>query len=182
LRKLFSILLLLLFPLFHMGYYFVYIALVHQNDQNWIAMDRKDLNPARLRTVSYPITLPYQADQSEFTNLDLSIQIDGKFYRVIKGRYARDTLHLVYVDDYSNDRIHNMFSMWVGQITGQQKATKDHFTLDNRLEKPFYKRESSPAKSNLYGISVRYPGQISMKIEPVYLSIPVPPPEQFISS
>jgi len=182
LRKSFSILLLLLFLLFHAGYYFVYVALVHRNDLSWVAMKHKDINPASLHTVSVPITLPYQADQSEFTDLDQSIQIDGRFYRVIKGRYIRDTIYLVYVDDYSNNRIHNLFSMWMGQMTDQQKASKDHSTLDKPVEKPFYRPGSSPAESNRYGISYHYLVGVSMKIEPVYLSVPVPPPELFIFS
>lgn len=116
-KRLFAIALLCLFTTYQVGVFFIYKALQYQHDQAWQnRFVENDFSSDQLETMSIPIRFPYMADQSEFQYVDETIILDDEHYRIVKKRYAQDTLHLVYVNDHKSKQIQKNFEQWADQI------------------------------------------------------------------
>lgn len=116
-RRFAAILLLFVFFLYHLGYYVFYLAISHQLDQQWNAKVYDDhLMGEDLQHTSIPLSIPYQPDQREYEPHSGKLEIDGKYYRIVKQRYAQDTLHIVYVNDTLQTELDASVNEWLASI------------------------------------------------------------------
>ncbi|MEK6478782.1 hypothetical protein WJR50_14645 [Catalinimonas sp. 4WD22] len=138
-RRFAAILLLLVFFLYHLGYYGFYLAISHQLDQQWNAKVYDDhLMDEDLLHTSIPLSIPYQPDQQEYEPHSGKLEIDGNYYRIVKQRYAQDTLHIVYVNDTLQTELDASVNEWLASII-QQPVNSDStgFQLWKVLAKDF---------------------------------------------
>ena len=68
--------------------------------------------------ISRPVSLPYQADQEEFTSSNTGFELYGVYYRVIRQRYLRDTLQVEFVLDNSRNQFAHSLKLYFTQIAG----------------------------------------------------------------
>ncbi|MEZ5073107.1 MAG: hypothetical protein R2751_19720 [Bacteroidales bacterium] len=172
--------LLLLFLLCHAGTYVVYQFMLHRSDRNWVSQERNHIEPARLRTLSVPLTLPYQADQTEYTDLDQRIEWEGITYRAVKGRYARDTFHLVVVIDPSTSNLHRLFGEWTGQVTDAPVQAKGPKFLNTRAGKSDYQISVFLPDQSLFGEDLTHGSSLPADTNKGFPSIPGLPPENAV--
>lgn len=117
LKKGIAILLLVSFTLYHFGYYAFYFSFKLKIESNWaehVFSDSHDNLDIKLLEV--PLSIPYMADQEEFQVTNTSFEKDGQYFRVIKQRYAKDTLQLVYVPDTAKKNLDQTIRQWISSL------------------------------------------------------------------
>jgi hypothetical protein len=128
-----GVLLFMLF-LYQTGFYLFYLTEKYRIANDW--KGNFEGNGHGLLSKSIPITLPYQADQEEFQPVLKIIDANGRFYRVIMQKYAKDTLHIVYQSDKNSENLHASLKDWVNSIS-QQSSTEKKPAERHRLEKNY---------------------------------------------
>ena len=100
-RQAAAIVLLFVLFLYHMGYYGFYLVASYQLDNHWHEKAYEgDLEQERLLHTSLPLSVPYQPNQPDYVPANGGkVEVDGNFYRIVRQRYANDTLHIIYVQD-----------------------------------------------------------------------------------
>ncbi|HLF34328.1 MAG TPA: hypothetical protein VI583_08825 [Cyclobacteriaceae bacterium] len=128
-----GILLLMLF-LYQAGFYLFYLTEKYRIANDWEG--NFEGNGHELLSKSIPITLPYQPDQEEFQPVLEIIEANGRFYRVIMQKYAKDTLHIIYQSDKNSEELHASLVNWIDSISQQSSAEKKPVER-HRLEKNY---------------------------------------------
>ncbi len=141
--------LLLLILLYNAGYYIFYLTVNERYENLWKKrVEGKQLDPGMVQTRSIPITFAYQADQDEFQPVLEVFEMDGKVYRVLQQKYAKDTLHIVYVNDQTDKHLKNSLHEWVNTLTQKPASSKNNSVwegfeknyIPNRLEFTFVEK------------------------------------------
>lgn len=145
-KKLVAIVLVLLILLNTVGYYMVLVGLQHTND---VAMDQRldadDYEASQTMTIKLPITVPYMSDNGDFERVNGKFQHNGEVYRLVKQRYANDTLTILCVKDRESKKIQDVLSHYVKSFTDKpvsqnpsklaifftKEYVQDIFTLKN---------------------------------------------------
>jgi hypothetical protein len=68
-------------------------------------------------TIKIPLAVPYLADDAEFLRVEGKYVFKGESYRMVKQKYAQDTLYIVCVKDQRDKRLHNAMSDYVKGFT-----------------------------------------------------------------
>lgn len=90
-----------------------------QADSRWTAKSLvNQYDGHSVYRISRPVSLPYQADQHEFTSSSTGFELYGVYYRVIRQRYLRDTLQVEFVLDSSRNQFARSMKQYIAQIAG----------------------------------------------------------------
>lgn len=125
------------------GYYLFFVALQYRNE---IAMTRQldadSYNENEAITIRLPLTVPYLGDEKTFRRAEGKFWHEGQFYRMVKQKYARDTLTVICVRDEEKVRIHEAISEFVKTFTDtpiQSQASSKfvQFMVKDYLHTPF---------------------------------------------
>ena len=101
-----------------MGYYGVFLGMQYRNDAAMIKiLDGNRYDESQTITIKIPISIPYMNDNTEFERVDGKFEHQGGFYRLVKQKYAKDTLTVVCVKDSENKRINQALSNYVKTFT-----------------------------------------------------------------
>lgn len=137
-RKKSAIILLFVFLLYHLGYYGIYLTTRYQLDNVWQdKIVNEQVNDEQLLIASVPLSIPYQPDQNRFHPASGTFEIDGKFYRIVKQRYAKDTLHIMYVNDTTLEDLNRSLEDWLASITQKPTSEKSTHQLWKSVSKDF---------------------------------------------
>lgn len=113
-KKVSSILLVAILLLNVMGYYGVFVGLQYQND---VAMTRQldsnQYDESQAVTFTIPLSVAYVNDDADFKRVDGKFEHNGGFYRLVKQKYANDTLIIICVRDSQDTRIQQELSKYV---------------------------------------------------------------------
>jgi len=94
-----------------MGYYVVFLGLQYQNDLTMSkALDADIYNQSNTITIKIPVSVPYMPDHPDFERVDGQFKHNGELYRMVKQRYANDTLTIVCVRDTEYKKIDLAFA------------------------------------------------------------------------
>lgn len=97
-----------------MGYYGVFLGLQYRNDTAMTKMlDADQYNASQTVTIKLPVSIPYMNDNTDFERVDGKFEHQGEHYRLVKQKYANDTLTVVCVKDVENKRIDQALSNYV---------------------------------------------------------------------
>ena len=141
-RKLSAILLLCSFTLYHFGYYVAYFSLNVQIEKNWLEKIYNDQTDGLVeRMLEIPMSLPYMADQEEFSSTNTLFEKDGQFFRAIKQRYVKDTLQIVYVPDSAKRNLNVTIKQWITSLVQDEIPDSGNNSL---LSKIFVKDYTQP--------------------------------------
>lgn len=120
-KKLASILLLLLLLFNFVGYRFVFDALQQKaNRQLVVKLDNNNYNDADLVAITVPLSMPYLTDSKDFERKDGEITIDGKIYHYVKQKISQGNLILMCLPDEQKMHL--------------QSAKDEFFKLANELQ------------------------------------------------
>ena len=118
LKKAFSIALIVVLLMNTMGYYAVFLGLQYKNN---VAMterlDADQYDESQTMTIEIPLTVPYMTDEAGFRRVDGLFEYKGEFYRLVKQKYAKETLTVVVIKDNENKRINEAMSDYVMSFT-----------------------------------------------------------------
>lgn len=90
------------------------------------ALDSDDYERSQAVTIKLAVSIPYMPDQTEFTRVDGDFEHEGELYRMVKQRYAGDTLTIICVKDTEHKKIKNVLADYVRTFSdsADNKATK----------------------------------------------------------
>jgi hypothetical protein len=127
-QKLISIAFIAILLLNVMGYYGVFIGLQYRNDIAMMkVLDSNVYEKAHMLTIRIPVSIPYMNDDADFERVDGKFEHEGEVYRLLKQKYAQDTLTVVCIKDSEDKRINQALSNYVKSFT--DKATDQHSNL-----------------------------------------------------
>lgn len=125
LKRIASATLVLIILLNTMGYYIMFLGLHYQNN---LAMTRAlasgVYDPSQSLMLKVPVSLPYMPDQSDYEIVNGKFEYNGELYRLVKQRYAKDTLTVVCVKDSEHKKINQALGDYVKSFTDKTRDTK----------------------------------------------------------
>ncbi len=112
-----------------MGYYGIFLGMQYQNDVAMVrSLDSNRYDEAQAITIKIPMAVPYMNDNADFERVDGMFEYNGEFYRLVKQKYAKDTLTVICLRDPENKKIHQALSDYLKSFTDkpsdQQPNTK----------------------------------------------------------
>ncbi len=134
-RRGLSYLFLLIFLGYHLGFVGLYWIGSRSIDSYWKSSVEFS---GPQKEISIPLALPYWQDQDEFQIADGSINFEGINYRIVKQRYARDTIHFIVVHDALTDKLHQSVDDWVQNSAANNQTEKSTNTLFSFIVKDYW--------------------------------------------
>lgn len=177
-KKLSIIGLLLLLLLNAAGYYGVFLTAWFQNNQTMISQfDADAYNADDVKMLKIPITIPYPIQDNGFERVDGVFEHNGEFYRLIKQRFYQDTLHVICIKDVQRKNIHQALTDYVKTFTDQPASSKSGAKIKIDFIKVYLAPRHSSAHVTAGWTYTLSFSETSTALQPVFLSIPSPPPE-----
>jgi len=101
-----------------MGYYAIFLGLQYKNSVAMTArLDADQYDESQTVSIEIPITVPYMTDDADFRRVDGIFEYQGEFYRLIKQKYAKETLTVICIKDTEKKRINQAISDYVMNFT-----------------------------------------------------------------
>lgn len=101
-----------------MGYYGVFLGMQYRNDAEMIkALDASQYDESQTITIKIPISIPYMTDNTNFERVNGKFEYQGEHYRLVKQKYAKDTLTVVCLKDHETKRINQALSEYLKTFT-----------------------------------------------------------------
>ena len=89
--------------------------------------DASSYNTRETVTLKLPITMPYGAEYSDdYERVDGEFEYNGEFYRLIKQKYAFDTLYVVCTKDVEHKRLHQAMNNYIKTFTDKTEKSTPH--------------------------------------------------------
>lgn len=124
-KRITTLILLLLFLLNVLGYYGVFVGIQHSFEKRLQSQfDQDDYSNDDEVLIKVPLTLPYAADAPEYTRVDGQFEHQGEVYRLVKQRYASDTLFIVCVKDNATKEINQALVDYVKSYSDNPSSEK----------------------------------------------------------
>lgn len=130
-----------------MGYYAVFLGFQYKNTiQQHQRFDSESFSEAGLITIKIPLVIPYYGD-TEFIRVNGEFEHEGEFYRLVKQKFERDTLHVVCFRDVNHKKIEKALTAFVKTFNDHEQAAgrstskvvpsfiKDFIVIDFNLHK-----------------------------------------------
>lgn len=126
-KRIVSSVLVVLLLLNVMGFYGVFVGLKYSNTQSLLQrFEENRFSDLQTVTIHVPLTIPYYPNTG-FERVDGEIEHNGEVYRLVKQRYANDTLSIVCVKDLHSKNIKQALKDYVKSFTdspAQSSQTK----------------------------------------------------------
>jgi hypothetical protein len=127
LKKIISIALVLLLLMNTMGYYAIFYGLQMRTDIRVAGqLDNESYDDSRTVTIRYPVSIPYMPDQQQFERVDGKFFHEGRFLRIVKQRYAADTLTIICLIDTESSHIQNALADYVKTYTDNSGSDQNN--------------------------------------------------------
>lgn len=121
-----------------MGYYGVFLGIQYRND---IAMtnvlDADQYDDDQTFTIKIPVSVPYMTNNEDFVRVDGKFEHNGEHYRLVKQKYANDTLVVVCVKDLETKRISEALSNYVKNFSDKAADQNQHSTISVNFIKDY---------------------------------------------
>ena len=161
------------------GYYALFLGLQYRNDR---AMTRKfdagTYEQSQLITIKLPLTVPYLGDSKGFERVDGKFWHDGQFYRLVKQKYAQDTLTVVCTKDRESVRIQDALSDFVKTFTDTPIQNQANAKLVFSISQD-YMQEAFSLKTLASGWQTEIiPGGACLQLIPAFVFSITHPPER----
>ncbi|HZY81165.1 MAG TPA: hypothetical protein VFE50_16690 [Cyclobacteriaceae bacterium] len=102
-------------------------------------LDADLFNESETVTIKIPVSVPYMPDQHGFEKVKGKFEHNGELYRLIRQKYAKDTLTVVCIRDNEFKKINQVLSEYAqsfSDVTGQTSTKlvvnflKEYISLD----------------------------------------------------
>ena len=142
-KKLFAILLLIVFLFNVGGYYVVFVALrFHANEQLRARLDANEYSTDELIELRLPVTLPYPIQKQDFQRVDGKFEHQGQFYKMVKQKLENDVLIIICIKDKAEknlDKTMKDFSKMANDLPSSSKKAEN---ILSKLLKDFESSET----------------------------------------
>ena len=171
-----SICLVLLLLLNVIGYYGIFVGLRHQNSRQFVErLDAGNFDTSETITLKIPLSIPYYGD-TDFERVDGEFEYKGEFYRMVKQKLAKDTLHIVCIRDVKGKRIQKALRDYVKTFADQSADHSRSKTLLSFIKDYYQSRFSLAPACAGWNMSLSFPACDKVTTMPG-VSNPSPPPE-----
>lgn len=137
-QRIISGLLVVLVLLNTMGYYFIIAGFELKNDVRASrALDDDSYDASKAVTLRIPIALPYQYDNADFMRVEGKFVHKGESYRLIKQKYANDTLTVVCIKDETDRHIQEALADVAETYADNASGSQTPFKADNVFIKEY---------------------------------------------
>lgn len=118
-KKVVSILLVVLLLLNVMGYYGFFLGLKYQHSQQITQrLDSENYNQSETVTFRIPLAVPYYGDTG-YQRVNGEVEHRGEFYRLVKQKLQKDTLYIVCIKDVRGKHIQKALKDYVKTFADQ---------------------------------------------------------------
>lgn len=149
-------------------------------------LDNEEINPEDTYLFKVPLTLPYQITDNGFEKVDGLIEHRGTFYRLVKQKYANDTLHIVCIRDQVQKRIADELTRYAklsNDVPVSQEGpgpTGKTQNLLSRLSKDFNSNQLLEILSPDFGYLKPFYAITDDSLLSRAESVPTPPPKPIV--
>jgi hypothetical protein len=88
-------------------------------------------------TIKIPMAIPYAADDADFRRVDGKFEHEGEVYRLVKQKYAGDTVTVICYKDFENERINNALTDYVKTFADNPASQKSGSKISFSFLKDF---------------------------------------------
>lgn len=177
-RRLTAIFFLTLFLLNIIGYYGVFLGLKYSMEQQLVGqLDADEYQADDLIEFKIAVTLPYMPDQIQYERVDGLIDVEGKYYRLVKQRYAGDTLYIVCLPDYDQQKIHKAIEEYVQTFASPDANKSKQLDFSKSLSKDYMPMATSLEQGLQGGYYETGNQSYVVSNYSVYLPVFSPPPQ-----
>lgn len=179
LKPLLSLALVALLLLNVLGYYALFVGLQYRNDRAMTRMfDAGTYEESQLITIKLPLTVPYLSDYKGFERVDGKFWHDGQVYRLVKQKYAQDTLTVVCTKDRESVRIQDALSDFVKTFTDTPIQNQANAKLVFSISKD-YMQETFSLETLASGWQTEItPGGTCLQLIPSFVATIIHPPDR----
>ena len=125
LKKLFGLALIVLLLMNSMGYFAIFYGIQVRSDRKITSLLNKEkYDASQTITIKVPLSIPYLMDQTEFQRIDGQFAHEGRHYRMIKQKYAMDTLTIICLRDTNSEQIQTALSDYVKTFADNPQDSK----------------------------------------------------------
>jgi hypothetical protein len=105
------------------GYYGIYIGLVHKADRTANhEIENNSYDQSQTITIKIPLTLPYPV-QGEFERASGDFEHQGEFYKLVQQKYENDTVYIVCLKNTEKKHAMSVLKDMVKQTTDQSSSS-----------------------------------------------------------
>ena len=174
-QKAISISLVALLLLNVMGYYGFFIGLKYKNAVRVTSqIEARDYLESETVTIKIPLSVPYYGD-TEFERVDGEIEHEGQFYRLVKQKLAKDTLHVVCIRDTRAKHIHEVLADYVNTFTDQSSDRSGAKSIQSFIKDYFPSTFALREAANGWTVSLSYCDP-EIELSDPFRTFPSPPP------
>lgn len=177
-KRITTIILLLLFLLNVLGYYGVFVGIQHSFEKKLHSQfDQDDYSNEDEVLIKVPLTLPYATDAPEYSRVDGQFEHQGEVYRLVKQRYASDTLFIVCVKDNATKEINQALVDYVKSYSDNPASEKGTTKTVQSFSKDFISSVTSlQSFQNGWANVLRFE-TLSFTYESLTIRLISPPPQ-----
>lgn len=177
-RRLFAILMLLVFLLNALGYYGILMGLKLKHTKALLAkFDEDDYARDHERIIKVPLTIPYATDSKEYSRIDGEFEYQGEVYRMVKQKLQSDTLYIVCVKDFTSKALKQSLADYVKSFTDKPSNEKNQAKVLQNLIKDFMAASTSLQATNLGWNYVLLQGSVPSVFQSICIPLSGPPPK-----
>lgn len=176
-KKLFSILLLIIFSFNLGGYYLFFKIIQHTAHQRLVEQfDNNQYNEEQIVEFKIPISLPYLINDIDgFKRVDGRFEHNGEIYKLIKRKYENDTLHILSIKDNEEKKLIRKFTDYANQTHDIPTQKKSHHGLV-QLSKEYHNDSSISLRDRTGKILITRIRPGTFELLSPETKVPTPPP------
>lgn len=154
-KKLTSLVLIVLVLLNVLGYYGVFVGLEYRHARKMAAKFDTDIyDESKAITIRIPINIPYATESPGFQRVDGKFEYKGETYRMVKQRIVNGTLFLVCVKDTESKQIAQALRDYVKTFTDKPTDAKSQSKIQITFIKDYIQSSCSIGNSSKGWMSV----------------------------
>jgi hypothetical protein len=177
LKKVISIVVLLVFLFNVGGYYIVFWGLRFEADNELTArIDADHYKPSEIIEIKIPVTLPYPIQQDGYKRIDGRFEYRGEFFKLVKQKLQNDTLSIVCIRDHEGKKLENTMNEYVKLANSLPATNQKALNILAKLLKDFCKQvDPRILRYNDFAMRLFF-ADLSEILQCPLIAVPGPPP------
>ena len=181
-KKVLSILLLVIFLFNVGGYYLAYWALEYKLDQALsVRIDRNQFAEEETITIRIPVSLPYPIQEHDFERVDGTFEYNGEYFKLVKHKLEKNTLIVVCLKNHDQKAVAETLTDYVKLANDLPGNAKKALVFFGKLLKDYDQAPSSDLVGmNPWEQEILFT-ELILSWDRAYSEIPGPPPRPSFS-
>lgn len=162
-----------------MGYYVIFVAMEHEHDSTVTKkLDVGSYDASEEVTLKLPMSVPYMQDNDDFVRVDGVIEHQGDHYRLVKQKYANDTLTVICIRDAARKKMTEDIANYVNSFADNAPNHSSHAKQTITFIKDFLPQYTVVTSLTLgWEINIQHQGILTNMIASFEPSV-IHPPEK----